>query len=110
LPIQEKYLELITKAADEGEVRWNSVALLVDRVRMRNGKKQIYGSQYTRDQETGKTYFFEIDNPHKIDSIRATVGLGPIQKYADRAKIEWDADSHIAFHKKLAEKKKAEEK
>ncbi len=103
LDIQEKYLPLITKAADDGEVRWSSVALLVDRVNMRKGKKQIYGSQLNTDQETGKPFFAPIENPHKIDSIRATVGLGPLQDYAAHWELKWNADAHIEFHKKRSE-------
>lgn len=102
LAVQEKYLPIISKAADEGEVRWSSVALLVDRVRMRKGEKQIYGSQLNTDQATGKPFFAPIENPHKIDSVRATVGLGPLQEYADHWKLKWDADAHIEFHKQLA--------
>ena len=104
LAIQEKYLPIISKAADEGEVRWSSVALLVDRVRMRKGEKQLYGSQLNTDQETGKPFFSPIENPHKIDSVRATVGLGPLQDYADHWELKWDADAHIEFHKKRAAK------
>lgn len=95
LEIQEKYLKTITDAADAGEVAWRSVALLVDRVRMRNGEKQIYGSQVSRDQETGEHYFAPIENPFKVDSIRATVGLGSIQQYGDNWDIKWDPKKHI---------------
>lgn len=110
LEIQEKYLPIITKAADKDEVRWSSVALLVDRVRMRKGQPQIYGSQLNTDQETGKHYFALIKNPHEIDSMRATVNLGPIQQYADHWNLKWDADAHIQFHKELAKRMEAEEK
>ena len=94
LAIQEKYLPIITEAADKGEVRWSSVALLVDRVRMRQGHKQIYGSQVSRDPETGEHYFAPIENPYKIDSIRAAVGLGPIQEYGQNWNIDWDPKKH----------------
>ncbi len=104
LTIQEKYLPLISKAADEGEVRWSAVALLVDRVRMRKGEKQIYGSQLNTDKATGQPFFAPIENPHKIDSVRATVGLGPLQEYADHWELKWDADTHIEFHEKRATK------
>jgi hypothetical protein len=102
LAIQEKYLPLLTEAANKDELSWRSLALLIDRVKMGNGEKQIYGSQLKTDPETGKEYFALIENPHKIDSIRATVGLGPIQKYADHWSLTWDADKHIEFHKKRA--------
>ena len=104
LAIQEKYLPIITKAANDGEVRWSSVALLVDRVNMRKGEKQIYGSQINSDPETGKYFFAPIANPHKIDSVRATVGLGPIQSYADHWNFTWNAEEHIQFHKEQAAK------
>ncbi|MTB49862.1 DUF6624 domain-containing protein [Lewinella sp. W8] len=101
LAVQEKYLDIITAAADQGEVAWRSVALLVDRVRMRQGKSQLYGSQVSRDPETGESFFARIEQPHQIDSVRATVGLGPIQEYADNWDITWDPDKHIARHKAM---------
>lgn len=100
LEVQEKYMKLITDAADAGEVAWRSVALLVDRVRMRNGKTQIYGSQVSRDEQTGENYFAPIENPHQIDSIRATVGLGPIADYAQNFNFEWDLEKHLERSKK----------
>jgi len=96
---QEKYLSLLKQAADAGEIRWRSVALVIDRINVGHGKKQIYGSQLTREVSTGKFYFFPIENPHKIDSIRATVGLRSMQKYADNWQLKWDAATHIEFHK-----------
>ncbi|MDG2449678.1 MAG: hypothetical protein P8M34_08565 [Saprospiraceae bacterium] len=82
LEIQQKYLTLITNAADAGEVQWSSVALLLDRVRMREGKSQIYGSQLTGHPSQEGYVFHEIENPYQIDSIRASVGLGTISEYA----------------------------
>jgi hypothetical protein len=38
----------------KGESSGGHLALLEDRIQMRNGKPQIYGSQITRDEETGK--------------------------------------------------------
>lgn len=100
LEIQEKYLKVITDAADAGEVNWSSVALLVDRIHTRNERPQIYGSQVTTDQETGEKFFFEIAEPHKVDSIRATVGLGPLADYAKYFEFEWDPDKHVKRHAK----------
>lgn len=100
LDIQEKYLPIITDAADAGEVAWSSVALLVDRVKMRQGGKQIYGSQVLRDEESGEHYFAPIEKPFKIDSIRATVGLPAIQSYGNNWDIKWDPQKHIDRQKK----------
>ena len=98
LEVQEKYLDIITAAADSGEVRWSSVALLVDRVHMRNGRPQLYGSQVNTDQETGEYFFSEIAEPHKVDSLRATIGMPPLQSYADNWEFKWDPEKHIARH------------
>lgn len=100
LEIQEKYLKTITDAADAGEVNWSSVALLVDRINTRNDRPQIYGSQVSSDKETGESFFFEIAEPYKVDSVRATVGLGPISEYAKFFDFEWDPDKHVERHGK----------
>ena len=92
---QEKYLSVLIEAANEGELQWSSVALLIDRVNIRNDRKQIYGSQVSRDEETGEYYFYPIEDPLKIDSLRATVGLGPIQEYADNWNFHWDPQKHL---------------
>lgn len=96
LEVQEKYLPVLREAADAGEMRWSSLALLIDRIEMRNERPQIYGSQVRRDPETGEHYFAEIKDPHNIDQIRAEVGLGPIQQYADNWDFTFDPDKHVA--------------
>jgi len=112
LEVQEKYLKTITDAADKEEVPWRSVALLVDRIEMRNDRPQIYGSQVSRHPVSEEHYFAEIQNPLKIDSVRATVGLGPIQGYADNWEFKWDPERHARLNKEVKEikaKKAAEE-
>ena len=42
---QEKYLPLLIQSVKDGESRESDLALLQDRVLMRHGEKQIYGSQ-----------------------------------------------------------------
>ena len=97
---QEKYLPLLKQAADDGEERWSSVALLIDRILLGQGNNQVYGSQINTDQETGEYFFGPIENPFQIDSIRNTVGLGPLQDYADHWDFKWDPSKHVARHKK----------
>lgn len=96
---QEKYLPVLMEAAEANELDWRSVALLIDRVNVRTGRKQIYGSQVTQDEQTGEHYFFPIEQPYKIDSIRAAIGLGPLQNYADNWQIIWDPERHLQRQK-----------
>lgn len=96
LEVQEKYLPVLRAAAEAGELRWASLALLIDRIEMRNGRPQIYGSQVSSNPETGEHFFAPIQDPHNIDSIRQTVGLGPIQQYADNWNFTFDPEKHLS--------------
>lgn len=48
LVTQEKYLPMMREAVTKGNAKGSSLALLEDRVLIRNGKQQRYGSQGTR--------------------------------------------------------------
>ncbi|MEN0003419.1 MAG: DUF6624 domain-containing protein [Bacteroidota bacterium] len=89
LDIQEKYLPMLKEAADKGELSKSSLALLIDRVEMRNGRPQIYGSQVQRNEETGAYEPAPIANPEQVDERRAEMGLGPLADYLSRWDIEW---------------------
>ena len=56
LALQEKYLPMLRDAVKQGKASGSRLALLEDRVALRQGKKQIYGSQISRDGET-KLYY-----------------------------------------------------
>jgi hypothetical protein len=89
LETQEKYLPLLKKSVLEGESSGSHLALLEDRIQMRNGKPQTYGSQITTDQETGEQVVYEIWEPEYVNQRRKEVGLGPIEDYVKRWGIEW---------------------
>ncbi len=56
LETEIKYLPMMREAVKEGNASADSLALLEDRVALRQGKRQIYGSQIGRDPETGEYY------------------------------------------------------
>jgi hypothetical protein len=91
LPVQEKYLPMMREAVKNGKARGSELALLEDRVNMRNGRKQIYGSQIRMDAE-GKPSIFPIEDPKNVDQRRAEMGLGPLAEYVGMWGIKWDAD------------------
>lgn len=80
LSYQKKYLSLARDAAAKGEMRGSSLALLEDRVRLREGQKQIYGSQVTRNS-ADEWEPLPLEDEDKVDALRASVGLGPISEY-----------------------------
>ena len=89
LELQEKYLPMLKASVKEGESNGSHLALLEDRIRMRNDKPQLYGSQYYFNKETEQNEFFQISDPEKVNERRAEVGLGPIEDYAERNSIKW---------------------
>lgn len=88
---QEKYLPMMREAVKNGNAEASSLALLEDRILMRHGKKQIYGSQLRTDPKTGEMYFFPIEDVDHVDEKRASVGLGPLAEYAQYFGLVWDA-------------------
>ena len=83
------------EAVKKGNARSSSLALLEDRVSLRKGGKQIYGSQIGRDQGTGDHYVLPLEDPENVDKRRAEVGLGPIANYISNWNITWDVTKHI---------------
>ncbi|MBQ0768874.1 MAG: hypothetical protein KBT58_06250 [Bizionia sp.] len=96
IEVQEKYLPMMREAAKNNNARPSSLALLEDRVALRTGKRQIYGSQISRDSATGEFYVSPIKNPEGVNKRRADVGLGTIEDYISNWGITWDVDKHKA--------------
>jgi len=58
--VQEKYLPVIRKAVLDKKTFPSNLALLEDRISLRKGKKQIYGSQIWIDRKSGKNMFSHL--------------------------------------------------
>jgi hypothetical protein len=85
---QEKYLPVMQKSVDEGESSAGDFALLQDRVLMRQGKKQIYGSQVVFNK-TGGQEFFAIEDEKNVNIRRVKAGLQPLEEYAKYFGIDY---------------------
>ncbi|MGZ4055559.1 MAG: DUF6624 domain-containing protein [Bacteroidia bacterium] len=88
LDTQVKYLPMMTKAVINCKAKGSQWALLVDRVKLGQTGKQIYGSQFYTDPKTGKISMSPIIDEINVNKRRAKVGLGPIEDYAK----EWGID------------------
>lgn len=78
---QKRYLPLVQAAVAAGEARAADLALLEDRILMREGRKQRYGSQL-QDDGRGGWEFYPIEDEHTVDERRKAVGLPPLAEYA----------------------------
>jgi hypothetical protein len=90
---QEKYLPMMREAVMNKKAAAASFAMLEDRVALREGRKQIYGSQVKADKN-GIYHVSSLENPDNVDKRRAEVGLGPLAEYVAYWKIKWDAEQY----------------
>jgi hypothetical protein len=100
LKTQEKYLPMMREAVKKGNASPGNLALLEDRVALRQGKRQIYGSQLERDEVTGESYVLPLEDPDNVDKRRSGVGLEKLQDYLSNFGIKWDVKE---YKKKLPE-------
>lgn len=95
LDMQLKYLPMMREAAADGRLRASNLAMLEDRIALRQGKRQRYGSQIGNGPELGN-YLSPLEDPDRVDEWRNEVGLGPIADYVARWGITWDVDAYKA--------------
>jgi hypothetical protein len=98
LNTQEKYLPLIREAVKNKEAKPRDLATLEDRVALRQGKKQIYGTQIGQDKKSLKYYVSPLEDPDNVDNRRAQVGLEPLsmvlESYFETWHLKWDIEQY----------------
>lgn len=94
LPIQIKYLPMLRAAVKDGRAQGRYLALLEDRVNLRQGKKQVYGSQVGWDEKTDWHYMLPLEDPDHVDQRRAAVGLPPLAEYLQNWQMTWNVDQY----------------
>ena len=77
---QKTMLPVVEQAAAAGEIRRSDVALLTDRVLVRSGQPQRYGSSFSFVD--ARLVADPIQDEETVDSRRAEVGLPPMAEYA----------------------------
>lgn len=109
LATQQKYLPMMRDAVKNKNAQGGALALLEDRVALREGKKQIYGTQIGTNLETNKSIVSPLEDPDNVDKRREKIGLPPMAHYVKRWNIVWDVEE---YKKTLLENEtqKAEEK
>lgn len=82
LEIQRKYFSMLQQAEKDGKLLSSNFAIFLDRVYMREGKDQLYGSQGFKDKTTGKQYIYPIADVDQLDERRKAMALPPMAQYA----------------------------
>lgn len=104
LKTQIKYLPLLHKAVLEEKANASDVAMLEDRMAVKRGIKQKYGSQLPPHPITEKPMVWPIDNPNVVDDLRLKIGLPPMSEYVSWWEIKWDLKQHLEYTNELEEK------
>ena len=76
LDLQLRYVPLLREAAEKGQLVAGTLPLLEDRILVRKGLSQSYGTQFSNGCE-----LHEIANPEGVEERRETAGLPPLQEY-----------------------------
>lgn len=79
---QKEMLPLVQTAYEQGELSGQELALLTDRVLVREGKPQRYGTQAI--VSNGAVEFSPIEAERAVDERRAALGLMPLAQYKKR--------------------------
>lgn len=83
IEFQKYCLELI-QALPEGEVSKHDIAYLTDRIRRNQDLPQIYGTQFVKDQATGKYVPAPIEDPDQVEKRRKETGLDTLEENTKR--------------------------
>ena len=79
LEIQEKYYPIMQAAVVNNKASKTDLAYLQDRILIRQGKKQLYGTQYKIDSVSKVMKLWKIEDPENLNKRRETIGLSPMQ-------------------------------
>ena len=94
LETQKKYLPMMKEAVTKGNADSGSLALLIDRIEIREGRKQIYGSQIGINPNTKTEYVLPVIDPDNVDKRRTEVGLGSMSDYVKNWNLIWDVEKY----------------
>ena len=75
-------LPVMEEAAKKGELSYALVATSIDRVRIGDGTKQLYGTQF--DTSGSKCEPLPVEDPEHLDQRRDAAGLGSIATYTEQ--------------------------
>ena len=88
-----RYLPMLKAAVDERRTDPMHYAYLVDRIRMHEGREQVYGTQtYRAKTDDGSTFFFviPIEDVDHVDERRAAMGMESLAEYVESMNAHWD--------------------
>ncbi len=87
--LERRCLEMLEVAVAFGDADPVHLAYLADRVRMNDGRDQLYGSQFVLSRD-GELEPWPVDDPAAVDVRRARLGLPPFAVHAATMRARWE--------------------
>lgn len=81
---QKEVLEKMKVEVEKENAIPSNYGLLVDRVKINTGQKQIYGTQVTYNMNIGQAYPKNLKDSLNVNQKRKSIGLEPIEEYLNR--------------------------
>ena len=101
LQLQHQSLALLREAACAGEAENYQVAFLIDRIRVREGKPQVFGTQFTCPP--GKPCRpFPVKRRSTLENRRKKMGLEPFSDFLEALRKREHKGRHGAPHHRPA--------
>ena len=91
---RKKYLPMIRSAVQAHAADPAAFVLLEDQNALEEGRRQIYGTQFGRDEKTGQLYVRSLEDPDHVDERRASMGLGTMAEYLKLWNLNWDVEAY----------------
>lgn len=92
LAVQEKYLGKMRVAFDNKNIEAHDLALVEDKVALRKGNKQLYGSVIVT--VGNKNYVAPIEDVENLNKRRAALGLKSMNDYLKNWGMKWDVNKY----------------
>lgn len=102
---QKKFFLKLQVAAEKGYISKSELAVLKDRILMKTGKPQMYGTQSTYTVSTDNQmiiYLWPVKTPEELDQLRKSVGLTSINEYIKE--LESASDTQVIYDSTLTVK------
>ena len=95
--VAKKYLPMLYEAVQQKRSDPMYYAYLFDRIRMHEGKDQVYGTQTYRKKIEGgeiKHFVVPIENVEEVDKRRTEMGMESISEYLKEMGMIWDIQEY----------------
>ena len=93
--LKQMKIEVENKNADP-----TNYGMLIDRVNLNTGKKQIFGTQIAYNMETGQAFAKNLEDSLNVNERRKSIGLEPLENYLN-SMTEMHFEMNKAYYTKI---------